>query len=237
MVTVYGEWPHQPPQIFPFFTSMMTMAQVRKAACAAESKRLDYPLRILYSGRLAPKKGVDLLLEALASMAGEIEWELTILGDGPDRAMLEQLCRRLNLQDHVLFAGAVPYDEVMSWYERCHLLVLASNTEGWPKVIVEAMCHGVVGIGTGQGLMPWMLDGRGATVPVGDSRALASAIAEIASDPERYRALSRNAARWAGRYSLDGLRTALRDLLCRSWDIELQDHLTLPEEGAVANAR
>ena len=58
-VTVYGEWPGQARHVVPFFTSMMTAAQIGQAASTARGKRFDEGLRIVYSGRLVPVKRVD----------------------------------------------------------------------------------------------------------------------------------------------------------------------------------
>ena len=239
VVTVYGEWPNQPKQIVPFFTSMMTSDQVRRSIKVAAGKSLGGPTQFLYSGRLAPLKGVDLLLSALRlTIDSGVAAELTILGDGPERSHLEELSRELGLQPYVTFVGAVPYDDVMFWYERAHILVLASSSEGWPKVIAEAMCHGVVCIGTDTGLMPWMLHNRGRTFPEGDVGALAATMRELSNGPEQYLKLSTNAATWAQQYSLEGLRDALRTLLSQSWNIAIRCESHSPETaGTAAGAR
>jgi glycosyltransferase involved in cell wall biosynthesis len=222
IVTVYGQWPDQPPQIVPFFTSMMTAQQVRDAAKSAEHKTLAAPMEVLYSGRLVRGKGIDVVLRAmrLAKDQGVLA-RLTIAGDGPEAPSLKQQSSQLGIGEQVRFVGALPFDSVMDAYARAHVLVLASNSEGWPKVIPEAMCHGVVCVGTNQGLMPWMLENRGYTVPVGDAAALADVLAQLAKDPSAYQLLSRNSAEWARQYSLEGLREALRGLLSRSWNLEL----------------
>lgn len=219
IVCVYGDWPNRPPQVVPFFTSMMSAEQVRAAKEAADRKSLELPVRIMYSGRLSPQKGVDLLLRALESVSTRgVPFELSVIGDGPERQHLEKIAADAGLRDRVHFYGALPFDHVMAHYGKAHILALASLSEGWPKALVEAMCHGVVCIGTETGLLPWMLTGRGETFPAGDIEALANKIVETASDPRRYQELSRNASRWSQRYSIEGLREALRTLLSSRWD-------------------
>jgi glycosyltransferase involved in cell wall biosynthesis len=223
VVTVYGEWPNQPKQIVPFFTSMMTEDQMRVAARAAARKSLRHPIQLLYSGRLFPAKGVDLLIRGAHLLIRQgAALEVTILGDGPERPALEQLSVDLGLRNRVRFAGAVPYDEVMTAYDQAHILVLASNSEGWPKVVTEAMCHGVVCIGSARGLMPWMLTNRGATVPPGDAEAVAAAILDLTKNPQKYLEMSHDAAQWARRYSIESLRDALRTLLSDAWKVNLR---------------
>jgi glycosyltransferase involved in cell wall biosynthesis len=224
VVTVYGQWPDQPAQIVPFFTSMMTGEQVARSRRAAAAKVLEQPARVLYSGRLVPRKGLAVLLEAVR-LAGQMgtALELAIVGDGPERSRLERLAQELGIGQRVQFHGAVPFGEMMRWYEKAHILVLASQSEGWPKAITEAMCHGVVCIGSDEGLLPWMLADRGLTVPPEDAGQLARALSELAADPGLYTTLSRNAAQWAQGYSLEGLREALRVLLAERWNVPLSD--------------
>jgi glycosyltransferase involved in cell wall biosynthesis len=222
VVTVYGEWPSQPDNIVPFFTSMMTMQEVRRAAGIARHKKLQQPVEILYAGRLASAKCVHILLQAAARLRAQgMPVRVSVVGDGPERASLERLTNTLGLNPYVQFAGAVPFDRMVDWYERAHILVLpSSHSEGWPKVIAEAMCHGVVCIGTDHGLLPWLLRGRGHVVPVADAEALACCIGRVAGDAEGFLDLSASASAWACQYSLDGLREALSELLSRRWKIQ-----------------
>ncbi|MDR4485225.1 MAG: hypothetical protein R3B95_18815 [Nitrospirales bacterium] len=81
LVTVYGEWPRQPRQVVPFFTSMMTTEQVRRGAVIARNKKLTFPAEILYAGRLVPSKGVDILLRSLKLLFNQgFAFNLTIVG-------------------------------------------------------------------------------------------------------------------------------------------------------------
>ena len=100
------------------------------------------------------------------------------------------------------------------------MLVLASESEGWPKAITEAMVFGLVCIGSNRGVVPELLgEGRGLVVPPGDRVALTAALLELAARPEWRRDVGRLASDWAQAYSLDGLRDALRELLAREWRI------------------
>ncbi|MBV9743959.1 MAG: glycosyltransferase [Acidobacteriia bacterium] len=220
-VTVYGDWPGQPAHVIPFFTSVLSRAQVARARAASERKRFRSPLHVLYVGRLSASKNVDKLLEALRVVRDHgYRMHATIVGDGPERYKLEILRSRLHLTEDVEFAGAVDFDRVMSLLETSDVLVLASNTEGWPKAIAEAMAFGLICIGSDRGLIPQMLgNGRGLLVPPRDVSALAAKLEMIAAAPENYTEMSRRAASWAQRFSLDGLRDALCSLMSSSWGV------------------
>ncbi|MBV8903681.1 MAG: glycosyltransferase family 4 protein [Acidobacteriia bacterium] len=220
-VTVYGNWPGQPAHVIPFFTSVLNRAQIARARAASERKRFQAPLHVLYVGRLSASKNVDKLLEALHTVRNRgYRMQATIVGDGPERYKLEILRNRLDLGEDVQFAGAVDFDRVINLLESSDVLVLASNTEGWPKAIAEAMAFGLICIGSDRGLIPQMLgEGRGLLVQPRDVSALAAKLELIATAPENYAEMSRRAAAWAQRFSLDGLRDALRSLMSSSWGV------------------
>jgi glycosyltransferase involved in cell wall biosynthesis len=122
--------------------------------------------------------------------------------------------------DSVTFAGGVPFERVLDFYEQSDVLVLVSESEGWPKAIVEGMAFGLVCIGSERGLIPQILsDGRGEVVPPGDAAALAEVLRRIVRNPEAYADTRGRAAAWARPYSLEGLREALRDLLTERWGV------------------
>ena len=203
-VTVYGAWPDQPPWIVPFFTSVLDREQVERARRAAARAATDRP-RVLFVGRLSRAKNVDVLLDALGGLP------CTIVGDGPERAALEARAAQ------AVFAGAMDFERVLCFYETHDILVLASETEGWPKAIVEAMAFGLVCIGSDRGLIPQILgEGRGLVVQPRDVQALAAALRR-AADPAEAAAIRAKAAPFGQRYSLEDLREALREVMERWW--------------------
>ncbi len=210
-VTVYGSWPDQPPWIVPFFTSVLDREQIERARRAASGRApKDHP-RVLFVGRLSRAKNVDAILDA----AARVGLPCTIVGDGPERAALEAQAARLGVDAD--FAGAVDFDRVLGFYETHDILVLASETEGWPKAIVEAMAFGLVCIGSNRGLIPQILgEGRGFVVPPRDVDALTAALRR-AVEPTEAGPMAERAAAFGQRYSLEDLREALRELMTERW--------------------
>jgi len=226
-VTVYGTWPHQPRQVVPFFTSMMTRDQVERAVQIASSKTLCAPLRVLFSGRLEPVKRADALLAGvkIAVDAG-VPIEVVILGDGSERRVLQTMAANLGINHLVTFAGAQPFDRALDWYAWAHCLVLPSqHSEGWPKVLAEAMCHGVLGVGVDHGQVRDMLANRGVLLENGTPAEIATALQEVAGNPSRYELLMQSGSAWARQFSLEGLRDAIRDLLVREWGVTFSTRL------------
>lgn len=220
-VTVYGQWPDQPPHVIGFFTSMMTAQQVEHAAEVARDKEVKAPLRVFFSGVLESRKRADVLLDAVhQARANGLALEVVLAGDGSERDNLRRQAQELGLDDIVKFAGALPFEEALTWYEWAHCLVLPSqHSEGWPKVVAEAMCYGCVAIAVDHGHVPAMLEGRGVVLPQGSSQEIAAALRAIADDPARFQPMMRAASHWARQYSLEGLRGALSELLTREWGV------------------
>lgn len=100
---------------------------------------------VLAVGRLSEEKGFDQLLSAFETLATPFpKWDLVILGEGPERELLESTLERLGLSDRVYLPGRVgnPGD----WYARADLYVMSSSFEGFPNTLVEAMAHGLPAI-------------------------------------------------------------------------------------------
>ena len=143
------------------------------------------PNRIVAVGRLAHPKRTDLLVQAFASIRrAHPSAELQIVGDGPDRADVERRVRELGVQEGVRLLG--DRDDVPELLSRSGCFVLASDYEGCPLAVIEAMAAGVPVVATGVGGVPELVeDGRtGFVVAPGDPQALAAAVERVLLDPE-----------------------------------------------------
>ena len=100
--------------------------------------------RILNVGRLSSEKGQGGLIEAFASVVKSgIDAELVIVGEGPERARLENDIEERNLTDRIHLTGALAEDRVLEEMRQADLFVLTSFSEGLPVVLVEAMAVGI----------------------------------------------------------------------------------------------
>ena len=127
-------------------------------------------------GRLMAEKGFDVLIEAVALMPPAEQPEVVIVGDGPDRTLLEALALRRGID--VEFAGAVAPSEVGNWYRRARLVCVPSRREGFGMITAEALAAGRPVVATAVGAAPQLIsDGvNGCLVPTDDADALAEAL-------------------------------------------------------------
>ena len=198
--------------IVPFFNSVLTASHLERARAAAERERGGG--RILFAGRLTAAKGAGVAIQACALLKDRgVALTLDVAGEGSERERLEALASELGAP--VRFHGGVSFDELVSLYEAADVLVLPSQTEGWPKVLAEAMAFGVPCVASRGGLNDWMLgEGRGLTVKAGDAGALAWAVAQLLGESaEGKAARRRRCAEFGQRYTLEGVREALRGVI------------------------
>lgn len=165
----------------------------------------------IFVGRLIPLKRVDTIIDAFAEvLKTRPDSRLCIVGGGPHENPLRDQVRALGIEDSITFAGQV--EDVPDWLARSKSLIIASEHEGFPFVIVEAMCSGVVPVSTPVGTVGDVLEeGRnGFFFPVGESPALARVMLRLLDDPELRDRLRTEALKLRDRFSYE--------MATRVWD-------------------
>ena len=142
--------------------------------------------RLICVGRLVHHKGHAVLLEAVAELerAG-VPVRAIVVGDGPKRARLERLARRLRIDDRVVFTGGVGQDRIRDLYAGADICCLPSFAEGIPVVLMEAMAVGLPVVTSRiMGIPELVEDGtNGLLVPPGRPTELARALQRLIGDP------------------------------------------------------
>ena len=142
-------------------------------------------LHIIWAGRLEPQKDAALALRTIAALNRLTPARLTMLGEGPQRAALEKLAKRLGLTPETLaMPGFVP--QIDPWLRSADAFFVSSRFEGGPAVAVEALAHGlpVVSTDCSHFLHDIMtIPEAGAIVPSRSPQTLAQALLETAKAP------------------------------------------------------
>ncbi len=166
-------------------------------------RELELPARakvVISVGRLSPVKGHRVLVEAVAMLARSPKsydrptgWageeavrgvHLLLVGEGPERAALEALVRRLGVSEKVHFAGRREPKEVAALLHLADVFVLPSYYEGFGVVLLEAQAAGLPVVATDVGGVGEVLDGgrTGLLVPPGEPEALGQAVSLVLRD-------------------------------------------------------
>jgi glycosyltransferase involved in cell wall biosynthesis len=155
------------------------------------------PVTILSVARLVEKKGIDILLEALARLPSRMHWRLVHVGGGPLRGVLEKRARSLGIAQHISWRGPMNQDELLAEYRAADLFALASRVarngdrDGLPNVLVEAQSQALACIATRVSAIPELIrhGSTGLLVAPESPQELAQALASLIAGPERRRAL------------------------------------------------
>lgn len=161
--------------------------------------------RVIAVGRLDYQKGFDRLIQAweLVQHTGKFtDWKLDIFGQGEWREMLQQMIDKAELQNTVCLNR--PTKQIGEEYVKSDMLVMSSNYEGFPMVMIEAMACGlpVVSFDYKCGPKDIIQSGiNGLLVPNGDIQALADAMMKVMEDEAYRKMLSLNARKVVDTYS------------------------------------
>lgn len=190
------------------------------------ARRPDAPFTVLYAGRLRTRKAVAVLLEAFARLRRRVpEARLVLVGDGDQRPALEARARELGIHEPgdtgggVAFEGARPHGAMPEYYRTADVFCLPSLYEGFPLAILEAMAAGLPVVATEvAGVPEAVADGvTGRVVPAEDAEALADALAELAGDPDRARAMGEaGRARAAAEFAIPKVAAGYLDIWLRT---------------------
>lgn len=153
-----------------------------------EDLNKKYGKYILSVARLEEPKDFITLIEAYNKLGDDIkkEYNLVIVGDGPDRGKIENRIKELNLNKKIFMVGA--QNDVDKYYQQAKLFVLSTKSEGLGMVIIEAMGNGCPVISTDAPYGPRDILGSndyGILCPVGDSDKMSVAIAELLNDKQK----------------------------------------------------
>ncbi len=181
-------------------------AKVRVVRCGVDTDRFQPPARpapphpftIVCVGRLEPKKGQAVLIDACRHLAASsLDFRCLIVGDGPERPRLEAAVAAAGLDGPITFAGRLTTDAVRDLLARADAMALPSvrlpsgKQEGIPVALMEAMAMGLPVVASRLSGIPELVeDGvTGLTVPERDPAALAAALQQLHADPDRARRL------------------------------------------------
>lgn len=161
--------------------------------------------QIIYSGRLDYFKRVDVLLKIWRMIYQKaIDWELIIIGDGPERKNLEDLVKRWKLQ-RISFVGYT--SDVGRYYQEASIICLTSAFEGFPLCLTEAQAYGVIPVAfnVSEGVEEIIGNSgeNGILLPVGSVRRFAKELLALMGDEKRLCRMKKNVQEKVKNYDPD----------------------------------
>jgi glycosyltransferase involved in cell wall biosynthesis len=143
-VTINGFWPNQPEHCISFENPCLTNLDIAEGLKIIKQKKYSIPYEVIFVGRLEKEKGVDILIDFMEQIDKDLIVMFHIVGRGDLEIDLEKamLTNGVNYKMH----GALNQNELFEILKRCHAIFLPSRSEGFPKVLAEAMNFGCTSI-------------------------------------------------------------------------------------------
>jgi glycosyltransferase involved in cell wall biosynthesis len=160
-----------------------------------------------FAGRFVKEKGLDVLLRAAALL--RFEYQLLLIGSGPELTRLKRLAGELGISEKIVWAGALAHTTMPAHISAMDVVVLPSRTgqywrEQFGRILIEALASGVPVVGTDSGEIPSVIGNAGLVTEEGNAHALAAALVRLRDDPSlRAEMVQKGLDRVHGRFSLD----------------------------------
>lgn len=209
-VLVYGEWPNQSKNILPFFTASFHNDEIPK-------NHIEKPaiINFLFVGNLSEGKRPLSAIKIFENILNRgINARLDIYGSGIMEPKLRDYIKKTNLEPFIRLMGNKELSILKEAYRYSHFIILHSKSEGWPKVIAEAMFFGCIPIVSNISCIPWMIGDEKRGILINDDLNLASRkVMEVLKDKKVLKKMSDDATSWSRSYTLDRFEMEMKKLL------------------------
>ena len=145
-VTINGHWDHQPKHCITFENPCLTLEDIQEGATCIKHKRFEGSLSFCFVGRLEQEKGVECIIKAFALFSENEKAKISkvhLVGEGKDSDRFKTMGKATDIP--FVFHGSLSRSEVFEIYKQSHAFLLPTTaSEGFPKVIAEAMAFGCI---------------------------------------------------------------------------------------------
>jgi glycosyltransferase involved in cell wall biosynthesis len=166
-------------------------------------------------GRLSYEKSIDVVVETFVKVLKKLpDARLMLVGDGPEKSKLENLCHKLGIKDKVIFTGFIEGEKLAESLQVNDVFVTASKSENMPLSLLEAKASGLPIVCVSEkGLKELVKDGvSGFLVPVNDKIAMTDAVLKILTDKKLRIKISTASRQEAEKYSSESISKMLEDI-------------------------
>ena len=210
-VLVYGEWDNQTKNILPFFTASYSENEIVEI----KSKNLKTKVRLLFVGNFSKGKQPLLSVKIAEKLLNKnFDIQLDMFGNGEEFITIKNYISCNQLSSNIILHGNQPKEVVKKAFQESHFLVFISKSEGWPKVVAEAMFWSCLPISTKVSCVPFMLDfgKRGSIVNETESE-IVSVIESFIKNESLYLDKVSSAKKWSQKFTLELFEAEIKKLL------------------------
>jgi glycosyltransferase involved in cell wall biosynthesis len=210
-VLVYGEWQKQSKNIVPFFTATYS----EKEKVDPTPRNFSAPFQFISVGTLSKGKRTEYSIKLVEKLnENGMNCQLNIFGNGAEKETLSHYIANSKWKASIQLKGVLDKESMKSEYQKSHFLILPSQSEGWPKVVAEAMFWGCLPIATAVSCIPDMLlDGERGILLDGNSVRDILKIEEAIKNETIFKNKTNHAMRWSRKYTTDLFELRIKNLL------------------------
>lgn len=174
--------------------------------------------RLITVGRQDGAKGTENLIKALALILRQKpKTVLDIVGDGSNIPDLKRRALELGCGDRIIFHGKVDHAGVLTLMVNAHLFCFPTQSEGFPKAVLEALACGLPVLATPVSVLPSLLANGCGVLIEPSPEAIAQAVCSLVSDPGRQRQMSVQARKTARQFTLERWHDTIGEYLTKAW--------------------
>lgn len=210
-VLVYGEWENQSKNIVPFFTASYKESEIVEI----QEKNLNNEINFMYVGAFSKGKQPLLSVKAVEKLNSEgFNVKLNMYGFGDEFTIVKEYIVNKSLTNIVFLHGNKSKEDVKQAYKKAHFLIFISKSEGWPKVVAEAMFWSCLPVSSTVSCVSFMLDyGNRGILVESDVNLIVSKIKELVKNQTAYQLKVEEAKKWSQKYTLEKFSNSIQNLL------------------------
>jgi glycosyltransferase involved in cell wall biosynthesis len=148
-VTINGFWPNQPEHCISFENPCLNEMQITEGKVVIDSKKFDSPCQIVFVGRIEEAKGVDILIDFIGKINNSEIGFFHVIGEGVLKSKFEKALKCGRISN--IFYGNLTQVQLFEILKKSQCILLPSKSEGFPKVLAEAMNYGCIPIASNVG--------------------------------------------------------------------------------------
>jgi glycosyltransferase involved in cell wall biosynthesis len=212
-ILVYGSWNNFTPNCVSFFTASYFEVDKKEVI----SRDWSHLIKFLFIGSLTPGKNPIYAIQLVECLhLNGIKVQLDIYGEGNQRDVISNYIHQNTLQNFVKLHGNQSKEVVKDALQSAHFLVLPSKSEGWPKVVAEAMFWGCIPIATAVSCVPQMMEHERGILLEMDLIKDVNRLLQLIQDKEKLNVMQQNGVRWSRAYTFEKFTSEIQKFLTTS---------------------
>ncbi len=211
-VLVYGEWKNQSKNIIPFFTASYKEKEIIKIP----QKNFSKLIKFIFVGAFSEGKQPILSVKIIEKLSQKYNVQLNMFGNGSQFDKVSDYVSENKLDSKVILHGNQCKEVIKKAYQESHFLIFISKSEGWPKVVAEAMFWKCLPISSNVSCVSYMLGNgkRGSVVkPESNFKDIIPIINNYIENEEQYQKQVLEAQKWSQNFTLDKFEKEIKKII------------------------